>query len=54
VNILAYSDIYTDAYLSLAYAEPETEVEVMYFGEGETAVVTAEPLFVKEQAQLKA
>jgi hypothetical protein len=53
VSLLECSDNYTDAYLTLGYAEPETEVEVMYFGEGETAVVTAEPLFDKEQTRLK-
>jgi hypothetical protein len=54
VSLLECGDIYTDAYLTLGNAEPGTAVEVMYFGVRYTAVVTAEPLFVKEQAQLKA
>jgi glycine cleavage system aminomethyltransferase T len=37
------------AYLPIECSEPGMEVEVMYFGVMYTAVVTAEPLFDKEQ-----
>ncbi len=42
------------AYLPVAYTKPGTAVEVSYFDERYTAVVSAEPLFDKEQARLKA
>ncbi len=42
------------AYLPVEYAKPGTELEVSYFNHRYPAVVTAEPLFDKKQARLKA
>jgi hypothetical protein len=49
-----YNHIIVKHNLPLEYAEPSTEVEVSYFGEGKTADVTAEPLVVKVEVRLKA